>query len=334
MSTYRVLFLTDRGERHQQAALAAAPPNLEVIMRRAATLPDLLPLLPTVDFLISERNQPVTADMIHAAPRLRLIVRLGSLANDIDLEVAREARVQVVVQPVLGAIYAAEHALMMILAVLKKLGRSLGAAISATHGLPAQRGDENTFSFNWLGYTDIGGLVGKTVAIVGMGEIGAELARMLRGMWPGAVLYHKRRRYPASVEQQLDIRYADMEACLRQADVLVCLLPYSAETDYRNGGGLSAARLAMLRPSAALVHLGSGSVLDESALIAMLRAGRLAGAALDTYEYEPLQADHPLVQLARDPNSNLLLTPHTAGAFVAQDRSTDYAAILSKMSES
>lgn len=327
MPTHSLIFLTDRGIKHQEAARHAAPANVSVTMLRTPTFDELLPYLPTADFIISERNQPVTAAMIEAAPRLKRIVRLGSLGYDIDSEAAAARGIKVVVQPVLGSLYCAEHALMMSLAVIKKLGRGLHDALNAAHGLPAQRGDENTFAFNWLGYTDVGGLIGKTIAIVGMGEIGVEYARLVRPFRPAAVYYHKRTPYPASVEAALGIQYAELTACLTAADVLVSLLPYAEDTDYRHGG-LNAARLALLKPGAVLVHLGSGSVVDEAAVLEMLRMGRLSGAAFDTYEYEPLQPDNPLVLHARDPRSNLLLTPHTAAAYVGGGREGDYAAIL------
>lgn len=323
----RVLFLTDRGKRHQHSALAAAPPELEVILRRRPSEAELFDLLPSIDFLISERNQPITEAMIARASRLKLIVRLGSLSYDIAYGPALLAGIQVVVQPVLGARYGAEHALMMMLAVVKRLGRSLNAALSARPSGEPKRTDEDTFAFNWLGYGDIGALVGKTVAIVGMGEIGVELARLLRGFPLAAILYYKRTAYPSEVDNELNIRYASWDECLRRADVLVSLLPYSAETDSRRGG-LNVDALARMKPGAYLVHLGSGSVLDERALIEALQSGRLAGAALDTYEYEPLQPDHPLVELARQPDSNLLLTPHTAAASAPGDRAEGYAPIL------
>jgi phosphoglycerate dehydrogenase-like enzyme len=320
----RVLFLTDRGERHQRAALKSAPPGLDVIMKRRPPKDELIALLPTIDFLISERNQPVTAEMLEAAIRLKLIVRLGSLSYDIDVEAAKATGARVSVQPVLMTIHCAEHAVMMILAVLKHLGRSLAAANAANHGREARRTDENTFSVNWMGYNDIGGLIQKNIAILGMGEIGVELARRLKGFRPKTIFYNKRERYPQSVERELWLRYADSLECVRQADVLVSLLPFSATTDR----SIHAGTFALMKPSAVLVHLGSGSVIDEQALVEALRAKRLAGAALDTYEYEPLQPTHSLVQLARDPESNLLLTPHVAVGSLPDDRSEDFSEIV------
>ena len=324
MPAHRLLFLTDRGQRHQRAALNAAPPDLEVIIKRRPSPAELDSALPTAEFLISERNQPVTAAMLNRANRLKLIVRLGSLAHDIDLVMAREKGIHVSVQPVLGSILVAEHMVMMTLAVLKRLGRSLASANTADHKRPAQRTDENTFSFNWLGYTDLVGLFGKTVSILGLGEIGVELARRFRPFGLERLYYYKRRRYPQAVERSLGLHYADMTECIKEADVLVSLLPYSTETDR----SIHAGAFALMKPTAVLVHAGSGSVIDEQALVVALKSGKLAGAALDTYEYEPLQPTHSLVQLARNPASNLLLTPHTAAASFLSDRSEDYAEIV------
>lgn len=328
MTPHNVLFLTDRGERHQQQVLQAAPPQLSVTILRTPPRETLFAALPQTHFLITERNQPVTAEMINVAWRLKLIVRLGSLTYDIDVGAAIRRNIVVSMVPVIGVIHCAEHALMMLLALSKRLGRSLAAALAAEHDQEAQRGNENTFSFNWLGYTDLTGLTGKTISIIGMGEIGVELARRLFPFRPARVLYHKRTPYPASVETELGLTYADLSTALHAADYLVSLLPYSPQTDFRNGGGLDSRALSLLKPGAMLVHLGSGSVLDEAALLERLRAGLISGAALDTYEYEPLQKDHPLVTAAHDPQLNLLLTPHTAAAGASADRSGDYQLIL------
>jgi phosphoglycerate dehydrogenase-like enzyme len=324
VSKPRVLFLTDRGERHQRTALKAAPQELDVIIKRRATLAELLPLLPEIDFLISERNQPVTAEMIAPTSQLKLIVRLGSLSYDIDHEAAQARGIRVSVQPVLGSIYSAEHTLLLILAIVKRLWRSVRAANIANHNMPAKRTDENTFAFNWLNYTDIGGLYGKTAAIIGMGEIGVELSRRLRPFRLRQMLYHKRERYPDSVERELGITYASLEDCAKQADILVSLLPFSTVTDRSIGQPV----FERMKPGSYFVHAGSGSIVDEQALVEALKSGRLAGAALDTYEFEPLQPTHSLVALARDKESNLVLTPHTAAAYLPADRSEDFGEIM------
>lgn len=324
MPPTRVLFLTDRSEWHQQRALQYAPSDLDVIIRRRPADADLMALLPEVEFIISERSESVTADMIYAAPKLKLIVRLGSLLHGIDVQAARLANVRLAVQPVLGSVYCAEHALLLMLAVIKRLGRSMDDALRADHGMDAHRTDENTFAFNWLNYPDISGLINSSVAILGMGEIGVELARRLIGFRPAQIYYHKRTPFSPETERELRLTYATPDDCAHACDILVSLLPYSPETDL----SLDAAFLSQMKPSAMLVHLGSGSVVDERALIAALSAGKLRGAGLDTYEFEPLAPDHPLIAYARDPRSNLILTPHTAAASLPPDRSGDYGEIV------
>ncbi len=191
---------------------------------------------------------------------------------------------------------------MMTLATLKHLARSFWQANSANHGQEARRSDENTFAFNWLGLTDLGGLYGKRISILGMGEIGVEFVRRVAGFQPAEILYSKRTRYPADIESLLGITYASEADCVRRADILISLLPYAPDTDRSIHGGTFTA----MKTGAILIHAGSGSVIDEQALVEALLSGKLAGAALDTFEYEPLAPTHSLVALARDPHSNLL----------------------------
>jgi phosphoglycerate dehydrogenase-like enzyme len=218
----------------------------------------------------------------------------------------------------------AEHMVMQMLALVKRLPEvSAIAQEAADWGQPSRRTDENVFAYNWSGRTHIGGLFGQTVGILGFGEIGAELARRLRAFAPRGVLYHKRRPLPSHVEAELGITYATRQEIIAASDFLCVLLPYMAETDL----SLNEATFAAMKPSAFVVHCGSGSVIDEEALAAAITSGHLAGAALDTFEWEPLGADNPLVALARNPSANVLLTPHTAAATLPGGRVGDWANI-------
>lgn len=306
---HKTLFLTERSPRHQRSALASAPPELDIVMLRSPSMAELLPHLPETEFLISERAGVIDAAIIEAAPKLRLIQRLGSLVHDIDLATAKRANVAVCTWPLMGCILVAEHMVLQILALLKRVGEAKAVAEAAEPwSQPSQRTDENTFAYNWSGRTGTGTLVGATVGILGFGEIGVELARRLQPFLPAQVLYHKRQRLPTLVEQTLGISYAEMAEVIAQSDVLCSLLPYSAATNQL----LNAERLTTMKPGALLVHCGSGSVLDEAALAKAITQGALGGAALDTFEWEPLQPDNPLLPLARDPAHNVLLTPHIA----------------------
>ncbi|NIO42974.1 MAG: hypothetical protein GTO41_24140, partial [Burkholderiales bacterium] len=196
---HAVLFLTDRGLRHQQAALASAPPETDVTMLRKPPREEVLRRLPEVDFLISERSGEIDAEMIAAGKKLRLIQRLGSLTYDIDRDAARVAGVPVCAWPVRSVILVAEHMVMQMLALAKRLNEATAIALDAGDwGQPSRRTDEDTFAYNWSNRERVGGICGQTIGILGLGEIGVELARRLRGFAPARILYHKRRRLPES----------------------------------------------------------------------------------------------------------------------------------------
>jgi phosphoglycerate dehydrogenase-like enzyme len=303
-----LLFLTDRSERHQQAAREAAPPEIEHIhfLRR----PDKATILRAIgdaDFLISERAGVIDGEIIAAGKRLRLIQRLGSLTYDIDLDAARAAGVPVCDFPIPGVVAVAEHLIWQILAVLRRAHDGEAVAQAVGDWGQSQRTDENIFATNWSRRTGMRSLLGMTVGVVGFGEIGVEAVRRLRA-FGCRMLYHKRSPLPRHVEEALGIEYRTEDELYRQSDVLCNLLPYSPATD----GLIGEAVFARMQPGSYLVNCGSGSIIDENALAAALRSGHLAGAALDTFEWEPIRPDNPLLPLARDPEQNVVLTPHTA----------------------
>lgn len=326
MTRHKTLFLTQRGQRHHQWALDAAPAELEVAIRRNPSQDELLGLLADAEFLITERTGVVDAAMIQAAPKLRLIQRLGRQTWDIDVEAARAAGVPVCYWPQSGCVMVAEHMLLQILGLLKRVREAMTiTAEGADWGIPTVRGDEDHFSYNWSRRGGIGRLTGATVGILGFGEIGLELVEQLRG-FHCTLLYHKRSRLPGPVEAQLGIAYATPAEIAQQCDIVCSLLPYSGPKE-----PIDAGFFAQMKPGSLLVHCGSGAVIDEAALLASLRSGHLAGAALDTYTYEPLRAGDPLVAAAREPMLNLILTPHIAAGGVTtggRGRSEEYDNIL------
>lgn len=326
MSKHKTLFLTQRSLQHQQWALDAAPVELEIAIRRNPSQDELLALLADAEFLITERTGVIDAAMIQAAPKLRLIQRLGRQTWDIDVEAARRARVPVCYWPQKGCVMVAEHMLLQILGLLKRVREAMAIiAEGADWGIPTVRGDEDHFSYNWSRRGGIGRLTGTTVGILGFGEIGLELVEQLRG-FHCTLLYHKRSRLPGPVEAQLGIAYASPAEIAQQSDIVCSLLPYAGPKE-----PVDAAFFAQMKPGSLLVHCGSGAVIDESALLVSLHSGHLAGAALDTYTYEPLRAGDPLVATAREPMSNLILTPHIAAGGVTtggRGRSEEYDNIL------
>jgi lactate dehydrogenase-like 2-hydroxyacid dehydrogenase len=307
MTQHKVVFTTERSQYHQQVVLAVAPANLDITMLRHPDKATLMAHLAQAEYLVSERSGVIEAEMIQAAPHLRLILRLGCLTYDIDTEAAKAAGIKVCYWPVGSVIRVAEHLMLQMLALCKKLRQTEAIALEASSQWgQSKRTDEDTFAYNWSNRQSVEGLWQSTIGILGFGEIGAELARRLQG-WDCTLLYNKRRRLPPSVEAELKLTYVDVDALFGQSDYVANLLPYFPQTDR----WLNAAYLAKMKEGACLVSCGSGSVIDEAALAQAIQSGKLGGAALDTFEWEPIKADNPLIPLAKA-GYNVLLTPHTA----------------------
>jgi phosphoglycerate dehydrogenase-like enzyme len=311
MTKHNTLFLTQRGLQHQQWALEGAPPELELIMRRGAGREELLALLADAEFLITERTGVIDAGMIAAAPKLRLIQRLGRQTWDIDLDAARQAGVPVCYQPINGCVMVAEQMLLQMLGLLKRCARACPSRRRARTGASRRSaGDEDTFAYNWSRRGGIGKLTGATVGILGFGEIGLELVEQLQGFHCTCSITSAR-GCPQRSRHSLRLEYAAPDAIAERSDIVCSLLPYQGPQ-----APIDAAYFARMKPGGLFVHCGSGATVDEAAMLAALRSGHLAGAALDTYTYEPLRAGDPLVDAVQDPALNLILTPHTAAGGV------------------
>lgn len=146
-------------------------------------------------------------------------------------------------------------------------------------------------------------LTDATVGIVGMGRIGLEVARRLKG-FRARLLYHNRRRRP-DVEEELGATYVDLPTLLRESDFVSLHVPATPETK----GLIGAAELAQMKPSAYLINAARGSVVDQPALADALRHHRIAGAGLDVYAPEPVAPDDALLSL-----DNVVLMPHVGAA--------------------
>lgn len=315
------LFLTHRGLWQQQRILSAAPENLQITMRRDASKEEILALLPEMEFLITEREDVIDADMIAAGRKLRLIQRLGSQTYDIDLAAAKAAGIPVCYWPDLSTINVAEHCLMQTLDLLRRTREMGQVMFDAAWEKPSQRCDEDTFAYNWSGRTGMRTLYEKTVGILGFGEIGREMAPMLRG-FRCHVLYNKRRQMSPEAERELGITYAATDDLIRQSDVLYCLLPFIPEA----AESMNAAVFSAMKPGSYFVFCGGSGMVNENDLIAALRSGQLAAAALDTFTYEPVQKDSPLLAVHRETQTvNLLLTPHVAAGTEGGSRRSEYS---------
>lgn len=281
---------------------ALAPDRIELL-----TVPDLEALtavLPDSQVLVTE-NRPITAEHIAAGRRLRLIQTCGCLCDRMDVEAASRAGIPVAISHLPTSISVAEHTLGFMLALAHRLADAHRALTGPDAPPPAELPpfSPDGSCYNWLGFEGLSRLDGQTLGIVGLGDIGIELARRARALGM-RVLYTRPRRLGPADERRLGVGYASLDDLLRASDFVSLLAPLSKET----AGMIGARELGLLKPTAFLVNTARGRLVDEEALVAALRGRALAGAALDVFRDEPLPAGHPLRTL-----DNVLLTPHVAG---------------------
>ena len=235
---------------------------------------------------------PITARVIAGARHLRGIVKYGVGIDAIDIEAARQRRVPVVNIPEYAEETVAEGAFALMIALARKLGPLHREMQAAGWAWPVNQ---------WLGHD----LAGKTLGLIGVGRIGRSLARMAGAGFRMRVL-----GFDPFVDRE-SMRRAGVEKCdqltdlLSSSDFVSLHSVLNADTRHLIGR----AELAAMKPSATLINVSRGALVDEDALVEALVSGRLAGAGLDVFSQEPLATiGHPLSRLFGLPN--VLLTPH------------------------
>lgn len=324
---HRIVYVTERPPVHTEVARAACPPQFEIDMLVSPSTGEIIDAVSDAEFLVSERSRLIDAATIEAGPRLRLIQRLGQQIHDIDLDAARRAGIPVCRWPLAQCAMVAELVVMQVMALLKRSREAEQIVTEAgTQWGPPRRCDAETFIIDWSRMGGVRQLRDCTVGIVGLGEIGTELALRLGG-FDCNLLYHRRNRLPGWAEEQLQAAYAGLDDLLGRSDVVILLLPHSPETT-----GIAGDRfLSIMRPGALLVNAGASTLLDEDAVARAYRTGHLGGVATDGFSWEPVRPDNPLVALAADPRANVVLTPHSAQAGLVIDtavRRAEYANLL------
>lgn len=265
----------------------------------------LLAAAPEADAILCYQAQ-VPAPVIEAAPALKLIQKQGVNCKNIDVAAATRRNVRVATLPLMRSITVAEHALALLLACARKIVTGHQAVTGAVYremGLEPIVTTQRNYRANWARIEGVSELHQATAGIVGMGDIGMEIAKRCRAFGM-TVVYHQRTPHPAAVEAALGIRYLPLDELLAASDYVVLVIPHTPESE----GLIGARELARMKPSATLVNVGRGGLIDEDALVAALRERRIAMAGLDVYRTEPLPATSPLLALP-----NVVLLPHLGG---------------------
>ena len=235
---------------------------------------------------IVTKEMPVTKEMIEKLPEnVRLICEAGTGYNNIDLEAAREKGLTVCNVPAYSSHRVAHTAVMMLLNLSSSMQKQLRML---------ERGDRSNFAkCLQVPHTELNG---KTLGVIGAGNIGKQVIRIARAMDMHILVYTRTPR-----EDEDDLRYVPLETLLRESDYVSLHCPLTADTRHL----IDAERLALMKPTAFLINTSRGALIDEKALIDALRNGTIAGAGLDVQETEPPAEDNPLYDM-----ENVILTPH------------------------
>jgi len=243
--------------------------------------------------LLSMLNDNISEEVLTCAPHLKMIANFGVGYNNIDVRAATARGIMVSNTPGAVTNATAELAFALILAVARRV----------VEGDKMVR--EGRFKF-WAPMTFLGREVtGKTLGIVGMGKIGKALA--VRGRaFDMRILYYNRKRVPPEEEKNLAAKYVDLKTLLTEADFVSLNVPLTNETKYLIGKE----ELSIMKSTAFLINTARGPVVDEKALVEVLRSGKIAGAGLDVYENEPALAPG-LAEL-----ENVVLLPHVGSGTI------------------
>jgi phosphoglycerate dehydrogenase-like enzyme len=272
-----------------EIARSIAPAGFDLVVTRNSRA-EIEPAIGEAEYLVCFPGVPSDDAFFRAAPKLKLFQLLSAGYDDVDLEAARRARVPVCNNGGANAISVAEHAMMLMLGVSRR--------VVWQHG--------NVSGGRWRGNGPaprMYEIFDKTLGIVGLGTIGKKVARLARAFGM-RVQYYDIARLPEDAEDALGVRFRLLRELLGSSDYVSIHVPLNASTRHMIG----AAELALMKPTAVLVNTSRGPVVDEAALTRALSDGKLFGAGLDVFDQEPPPPGNPLLAL-----DNVLLTAHFAG---------------------
>ncbi|MBO0708790.1 MAG: phosphoglycerate dehydrogenase [Candidatus Dormibacteraeota bacterium] len=295
------------GDQLAEDGLSRLREHAEVEVRLKQKEPELVAAIGEFDALVVRSETRVTAAVLDAAPRLKVVGRAGVGVDNIDVDHATQRGVLVVNAPRGNIIAAAEHAIGLLLA----LARNIAQADASM-----RRGEWQRSKFTGVE------IRGKTLGVVGLGNIGTEVAKRAQGLEMEVIAFDP--AVPRERAEQFNVRLVQLDQLFRESDFVSVHAPLVDGT--RNL--IDARVLSLARPTTRLINAARGGIVDESALYLALSEGRLAGAAADVFQNEP-PGESPLLSLP-----NFVATPHIAASTleaqtsVAADVAEEVLAVL------
>lgn len=286
--TYKVLFVNPLKD-YIDRLLDSAPEGFDVtVMPPSADVSEICREAEDADFLISGVDVP--EEVFRAAKNAQFIQYMSSGYGQLPLHTLNELGIPVA-QMKTHSISVAEHALTLMLTVLRRIPASTQLL---REGKWRQDLDETSYSE----------LYNKTIGIVGLGNIGRWVGKIVHHGFGANVVFYDNAEIPLTVSELVPARSVTLDELMTVSDLVCLALPLNTESNKLIGRD----ELALMKQSAVLVNVGRGEVVDETALIDALREGRIAGAGLDVYDKEPLDTASELLDM-----EHVVCTPHMAG---------------------
>jgi phosphoglycerate dehydrogenase-like enzyme len=268
----------------------------------------LLASLPGAEVVAVEALAIGAREITAAGGTLRIVQKYGTVTSRIDSAACEGAGVRVLTLRRRANIATAEHALALMLALARKLNETAGLVsveqLRAAGYSPTRYDRAHTPNANWARITGLRTLFGRQLGIIGLGEVGRELALRAAAL-DMRIAYTQRRRLAAHEEQRYQATYCALDELLAKSDCVSLHLPGGDATR----GIIGRRELAIIKPGALLVNVSQPQLVDRAALLEALASGRLGGFGLDTFYDEPGQADDSLLGFR-----NVIVTPHLGGS--------------------
>jgi len=285
----KILFSPKQPDVILDIARSLTPPGFELVVVDPGT-PAFYEAAADAEYYLGLARQ-MGGEFFRSTPKLRLVQLLSAGYDRVDIEAARKAKIPVSNNGGANALAVSEHAIMLMLAVLKRLIRFHNDVVAGKWRV----GNQDEGRVYELG--------GKTVGVVGLGNIGKKVARRAMA-FDARVQYYDIARLTEHEEDALGVRFVLFDELLRTSDIVTLHVPLDDSTRHLIGRR----ELGLMKPTAILINTCRGPVVDEDALHAALSQGKIVGAGLDVMVEEPPKPNHPLFSLP-----NVTLTPHSAG---------------------
>ncbi|MCJ7634414.1 D-glycerate dehydrogenase [Candidatus Bathyarchaeota archaeon] len=264
--------------------LKEGPPTRQTLLKEVSDVEGLFCLL----------TEKIDSELMDVAKRLKVVANMAVGYDNIDVAEATKRGIMVTNTPGILTETTADETFALLLAIARRI-------VEADKYVRAGK-----WIIPWSPMMMVGNDVhGKTLGIYGLGRIGVAVAKRARGFEMKLIYYDAYRNM--DLERELGVRYMPLDDVLRQCDYLVIHVPFMPETRH----SINKEKLSLMKKTAYLINTSRGAVVDEQALVNALQENRIAGAALDVFEKEPIDMDNPLIKL-----NNVVIVPHIASASI------------------